>query len=83
MERTVEVNKFNEAINKIDNIKNSLEMELDLMQSHVRESKDKQAELIKRFQLIVDRLSHEKEALGGLGPDPMALISAPGSTVAR
>jgi len=61
---------------RIEEVKKNLEGELDAIQVHVRENKDKQAELTKKFQLATEKITK----LGAPGnQDGMSKTIAPTS----
>lgn len=73
IENTVKKDEYVKTVAKLDDLQRGLEGELDNIQSHVRENKDKQQELIKRFQqlvesdnLLFDITAENKEKILGL-----------------
>lgn len=57
---SVRVIEFHKLQAKIDQIKINIEGEMDQLQVYVRDSKDKTAELVKKFKLIVDKLTERE-----------------------
>lgn len=51
---SVQKEEYIKTVAKLDDLQRGLEGELDAIQSHVRENKDKQHELIKRFQQLLE-----------------------------
>lgn len=50
---TVQNKEFHEQADKLINLKNMVEGEMDLIQTHVRNAKDLQGELLKKFELAI------------------------------
>lgn len=50
---TVQNREFIEQVEKQNNFKSMIESELDMIQTHVRNAKDLQGELLKKFELAI------------------------------
>lgn len=56
---TVQIKEFQQLQDKIANLKNMVESEMDLIQTHVRNAKDLQGELLKKFELAMKAQEQE------------------------
>lgn len=84
IENSVKKEEYVKTVAKLDDLQRGLEGELDNIQSHVRENKDKQQELIKRFQLLLES-DDMKSALLDSGDKIMGMnrLSSPTATPSR
>ena len=69
------------TVAKLDDLQRGLEGELDNIQTHVRENKDKQQELIKRFQQLIES-DDMKSALNDASEKILG-ISTPSKVLSR